>query len=212
MVDIIDLMNQGLRAGGVPKRIQDYYDGSDAAQVALELFGQARDELQRLTDWSFNRGVGVLTLLKGPPPAGGYSSSQPWSSIYPDPNWLFEYVYPSDCLDVRSIYPQPVAVPDLDPVPQVWRVENDLTPVVSGSPPAAGGPPAKVILCNVNQAMITYRRQVTDPDLWDTGYIAALVESLGKKFAEAFGADPNEVRQQHEEAVLQREMSADVRG
>lgn len=212
MADVVDLVNQGLRAAGLPLRINDIYEGSDAARVALELYGQARDELLDLKDWSFSRRVAPLKLLKGPPPAGGYYPAQPWSNIYPYPGFLYEYAYPSDCLDVRAIVPPPGMMPDLDPVPALWRVDNDATPIVSGTPPVASGPPAKVIYCNVTSALIVYRAQITDPASFDTGFIAALVASLGKKFAKAFGADVNTDREDSAQAMGTAQVASSVRG
>jgi hypothetical protein len=207
-----DIVNMGLRDGGVPLRINDLYEGSDAARTALEVYGQARDELTRLTDWSFSRGTLALALLKGPPPAGGYNPGQPWTNAYPVPGFLFEYTFPADCLDVRSITEPPGPMPDLDPKPQLWRIDNDSAPNVSGNPPVASGPPAKVILCNVANAICIYRRQVTDPNEWEPGFIAALVASLGKKFSKAFGSDPNTVREESAEALGTTQTMSAVRG
>jgi hypothetical protein len=211
-IAIEDIVNQGLRDAGVPLRISDIYEGSEPAKVALEVFTQTRDEIQRLADWSFNRRQVNLSLLKGPPPTGGYNPMQPWSPVYPAPGYLFEYAYPSDCLDLRAIIQQPGLTPDLDPVPQLWLVQNDATPNVSGTPPVASGPPAKVILCNVNNAIGAYRAQVTDPNLWDSGYIAALVASFGDKFSTAFGAQVDAQREQKAEAQIARQVGSDVRG
>lgn len=208
--DVVDIMNQGLRAAGLPLRVQDFYEGSDAARVALELYGQTRDELLDLKDWSFSRRVVVLTRLKGPPPDGGYSFAQPWSNIYPYPAFLYEYAYPSDCVDLRAISAMPDLMPDLDPLPANWRVDNDPAPnVVNG---VASGPPAKVICCNVTNAMATYRARITDPASFDTGFIAALVVTLGKKFAKAFGADVNADREDEAEAVGTTQTASDLRG
>lgn len=208
--DLVDIVNQGLRDAGRPERIADIYEGSEAAKVALELVGQARDEILRRADWSFNRRTVTLQTLKGPPPPGGYNPIQPWSNIYPTPGYLFEYAYPDDCLDLRAIQQYPGLMPDLDPIPQLLLVQNDATPnVVDG---VAQGPPAKVILCNVNNAIAIYRAQITDPSLWDSGFIAALVASLGDKFATAFGAPVEEAREQKTEAQISREVEADIRG
>lgn len=212
MADLTDIVNQGLRDAGLPLRIADLYEGSEASKVALEIISQTRDEIQRLTDWSFTRRFTALTLLKGPPPVGGYTPFSPWSPIYPSPGYLFEYAYPDDCLDLRAITQYPGLTPDLDPVPQLWLVQNDATPVVSGNPPVASGPPAKIILCNVNNALAVYRGRVTDPAQWDSGFISALVASLGDKFAVAFGAQVDAQRQQKTEAEITRQTAADVRG
>jgi hypothetical protein len=212
MIDAVDICNQGLRAGGVPLRMNDFYEGSEVAHTALEIFGQARDELIRLTDWSFSRGLAALTLLKGPPPAGGYNPAQPWSTLYPRPGFLFEYVYPGDCLDLRAIIEPPGFMPDSDPLPAGWRVDDDLAPVVSGNPPTASGPPAKVILCNVAGAIAVYRRQVTNPALWEPGFIASLVASLGKKFQVAFPTAPEGAKEAAAEAVGTVQEMSEIRG
>ena len=207
---VVNIINEALRAGGVMKRIQDIYEGSDAARVALELYGQARDELLDLKDWSFNRQTAPLTLLKGPPPAGGYSPATPWSNLYPAPGWLYEYDYPSAAVDLRAVIQQPGAMPDLDPVPAAWRVDNDPTPnIVNG---VAVGPEAKVIYCNVTNALGVYRSRVTDPTIFDPGFKAALIALLGKRFAVAFGADVNVQREDMIEATNIANAQSDVRG
>lgn len=207
-----DLINQAFRAGSVPLRIEDIYEGSDGARVALELYSQSRDELLDLRDWSFSRRTVALILLKGPPPAGGYTFAVPWSNIYPAPGFLYEYAYPADCVDVRAISPLPGGMPDLDPLPTLWRVDNDPTPNVSGNPPVASGPAAKVIYCNTTNALLTYRARITDPSSFDTGFTASLVATLGKKFAQAFGADVNIAREEEANAVGTTQVASSLRG
>jgi hypothetical protein len=177
-----DVVNEALNAIGVKRRIADIYEGSPAARAALEVYGQTRDEILRGQDWPFARGAGIaLTLLKGPPPAGGYNPIQPWSAIYPAPPWLYEYAYPSDCLDLLAIQGAPASLPVLDPRPVAWRIDNDLAPVVSGQ--SAAGPPQRVILTNEWGAMGVYRRRVTNPLLWEPLFTATLIEALGSKLA-----------------------------
>lgn len=210
MTDVVDILNQGLRAGGVSLRISDIYEGSEAAKVALEIYGQARDELIVAKEWSFSRRTVALTKLKGPPPPGGYNPTQPWNTTYPNPPFLYSYGYPADCLDLRSIIQAPYLLPDLDPVPAVFRVDNDALPNVANG--TASGPPAKVILCNLPNAVAVYRAQVTDPDEWDPGFTSALVASLGRKFAKAFGTDPTTNQQNTAEAVATAQTASEVRG
>lgn len=205
-----DLVNQSLRAAGLPLRIEEIMEGSDAAKVALELYGQARDELLDLKDWSFNRQTAPLTLLKGPPPDGGYNFAQPWSSLYPAPGFLYEYAYPAAAVDLRAIIAPPGPMPDLDPMPALWRVDNDPTPnVVDG---VAVGPESKVIYCNVTNALAVYRSRVTNPLIFDPGFTAALVALLGKRFAVAFGAGVDTAREDMTEAMATAQAQSDVRG
>lgn len=208
--DITDIMNQALRSGGIAKRIEDYYEGSDAARVALELYGQARDELLDAEDWSFSRRTAPLALLKGPPPNSGFNFANPWSNLYPAPGFLYEYGYPSDCMDLRAVIAMPGPMPDLDPLPALWRVDNDPTPNIVGG--VAVGPEAKVIFCNVTDAMAVYRSRVTNPAIFDPGFTASLVSLLGKRFAVAFGADVNVQREDEAEAVATARLQSDIRG
>ena len=207
-----DIVNQALMLARRARRIGDMLEGSQEAIIALELYSQARDELLDLHDWSFSRETNPLTLLKGPPPNGGYNFAQPWSDIYPAPGFLFEYAYPSDCLDIRGISQQPGPMPDLDPLPERWRIDNDLTPVVTGNPPTAAGPPAKVIYCNVPNAIATYRARITNPASFDTGFVAALVASLAKKFGEAFALDAESRKEDMAEAAGVAEFASSLRG
>ncbi len=205
-----DICNIALDEIGYPKHIGDIYEGSPAARVALEFYGQTRDELLRARDWSFSRKVAALTLLKGPPPDGGYNLTQPWSIYYPIPGFLYEYTYPSDCVDLRAIISPPGVMPDLDPVPALWRIDYDATPVISGS--SAIGPAAKVILCNQTFAMAVYRARVTNPALWEPGFMAALIAALAKKFAKALRSDAAIIKDQEGNAAVVESVAASVRG
>lgn len=211
-IGIEEILNQGLRASGVPRRIEAIYEGSDQAKIALELYGQARDSLIAQKDWSFSRRVTALTVLKGPPPANGFNAMTPWTNIYPLPGFLYEYVYPSDCVSLRAIISPPGFMPDVDPLPALWRIDNDTVPNVSGNPPTVAGPPARVILANTTNAMAVYRAQVTDPNEWDTDYIEALVALLGKKFAVAFGASADEAKELAGEAAVTTQVASAQRG
>lgn len=208
------IVNQALMAARRTRRIADIYEGSANSIVALELYGQARDELLDLRDWSFNRRVSSasLTLLKGPPPAGGYSYGTPWSNIYPAPGFLYEYAYPDDCIDLRAIIWPPGAMPDLDPRPSAYRIDNDPMPVVSGDPPVAAGPEAKVIYCNVTDAIAVYRSRVTDPALFDPAFVTALVDRLAVRFDKAFGAPLEVEREDRAEENALDNTDLDVRG
>lgn len=176
------VVNMALMLARRTARIADIFEGSENAKVALELYSQCRDELMRTKDWSFNRRVVALTQLKGPPPAGGYQSiGAPWNPTYPAPGFLYSCAYPSDCLLLRGIIPPPGPMPDLDPVPAEWRIDDDAE--------------SRVILCNVTNAMAIYWARVSDFTIWNEGFIQAIVGALSAKFVIAFGGGPNEEKE-----------------
>ncbi|HLX18468.1 MAG TPA: hypothetical protein VKS24_25045 [Bradyrhizobium sp.] len=187
------IVNQALYAIGYPRRIGNIYEGTAAARAALEVYGQTRDEVLSAQDWPFARAGGALplTLLKGPPPPGGYSPLQPWSPIYPAAGFLYEYAYPADCLELRAVIAPPLALPNLDPKAVSWRLDNDATPVLSGpytqfpaAPPTVSGPPQKVILTNQGSALAVYRRRITNPSLWtDQLFVAMFIAALASKLS-----------------------------
>jgi len=176
-----DLCNQVLVELGYPKRIGDIFEGAKASRVALEVFGQTRDELIDSDDWPFARRTVAMALLKGPPPAGGYNPATPWTTAYPKPGWLYEYTYPADCLEFNAVIAPPQAMFDLDPQPAVWRVDND----------NAFDQPQKVLLTNVKNAMGVYTAQVVDISTWEPGFISILIKKLKAKFAFLFSDTAN---------------------
>lgn len=170
-----NICNKALAEIGRDLQIGDFYDGSPAASVALNLYSQARDDLLRLKDWPFAGRTALLTLLKQAqiPPLN------PWDETQPVPPWQYEYAYPSDCIYLRYLRPQPNAFggwDDFEPVPILFRIANDLVSSVQ----------TKVILTNMPVAMAIYTAQVTDPDLWEPGFVQSLVETLAQKFAVKF--------------------------
>ena len=169
------MINLSLARIGKKQFIGSLYEGSEAAQVALRIYGETRDEMLRAYDWGFAERNTNLTLLKQAP-IGGYFPPNVWNpATNPPPPWAFEYGYPVDCLKVRSVKPVPMFVQNFDPQPNVFAVEND-----SNYTPAQ-----KVILCNVPSAMLVYTGQITDPSTWEADFIDGLAGKLGLRLAPA---------------------------
>lgn len=180
-----DVVNQSLIEIGYPERIASIFEGSRASIAALEVYGQTRDELLDMGEWPLARRANIaLTLLKGPPPGGGYNPGQPWTAQYAPPGWLYEYAYPDDCLELHAIIQPPGLMFDLDPLPAVWRIDNDNS-LIDASGNATEQ--KKVILTNVKSALGVYTAQITDPNLWEPGFTATVVKRLGEKLARVLG-------------------------
>lgn len=190
-LSVESIVNQALVEIGYPGRIVDLYDGSPAAVAAIEIYSQTRDEIFDAGDWPLARRANIpLTLLKGPPPPGGYTPDMLWNAQYPPPGWLYAYAYPADMIELKAILPAPGAMFDLDPQPCVWRVDNDNS-LIDRDGNSTGQ--TKVILTNAPNALAVYIGQVLDPNLWEPGFISTLIRRLGEKLARAL---------LHDEAVM----------
>lgn len=167
-----DIINFALVSIGQTNRIGNLYDGSDASKAALDVYGQARDDLLRSKDWGFAERNLTMTLLKQAP-AGGYVVNS-WSDQYPPLPWNYEYAYPDTCLKVRSLKPVPLFIPDFDPQPIVFRVLND----------DSYTPSQKVICTNLPpDAVLTYTARITDITVWEPMFVQALAAGLGELLA-----------------------------
>lgn len=168
-----DVVNAALGRIGHAHRIADLFEGSQAAQTALDIYAQTRDELLRSQDWDFSQREVSMQMLKQAP-VGGYGPWAPWDPTQnPSPGWSYEYSYPDDCLRVRGVQPQPGFVIDFDPQPYIWKVENDNNYT----------PPVRVILCQIPQAILTYVGQITDPLTWNALFAESMISALAKRLA-----------------------------
>lgn len=167
-----DVVNVALRRIGYKDRVAWLYDGSKAANVALDIYSQTRDALLRDGDWPFAMRSANGTLLKAAP-VGGYIPPTTWSTAYPPPGWLYEYQWPNDCLKVRSVKPLQLFGINFDPKPYLFSVSND----------NGYTPPQRVILSNVANPIIVYTGQVTDPTTWPQDFIEDLAAELGRRLA-----------------------------
>ena len=171
-----DIVNVSLARIGWKQQIGNLYDGSQAAQIALNVYGQTRDEMLRKVNPDFAMRNVAMTLLKSAPPGGYVPGISPWNPITNPPvGYLFEYLYPPDCLKVRAVKPTPIFFPNVDPRPYVFAIDNDNNYT----------PPKRVILCNVSDALLVYTGRVTDPSTMDVMFLEALTEALGEKLAAA---------------------------
>jgi hypothetical protein len=198
---IEDLWNQALRRIGYPTPVGYAYEGSMAARVGLEVYGQTRDALLMDWDWDFARQAAALKLLKTAP-VGGYGFMTPWTTAFPPPPWIYEYGYPVGCLMVRSVRPIPVAVPEFDPQPNIFVLADD----------GSLTPPAKVVLTNLPNAMAVYTAQVTDPTQWNPAFTDSLVDALAVRFQQALNAEPQADKERAEEEAQSAGIAIGRRG
>lgn len=171
VVSPADVINLALVRIGYHDRIANLYDGSDQSKNALDCYSQTRDSVLRQSNWGFAERNVALTLLKSAPPNGYIPGVTPWTTAYPPPPWLFEYTYPDDCLKVRAVKGVPIFLPNVDPRPNLYGLEND----------NAYSPARKVILCNVPDAFMVYTGQVTNPATWEADFVEEVAAALGRR-------------------------------
>lgn len=171
-----DLINLALRRIGYKLRVGSLLEGSFAAKQSLDIYAQTRDAVLVENDWDFAERNVVLTLQKSAPAlaGGGYGYIPPavWNpATNPPPPWLFQYLYPIDCLKVRNLKVIPLFVPNFDPQPNAFSLANDTSVT----------PFQKVILSNVQLAEMVYTGQITDPATYEPGFVESLAAALGRR-------------------------------
>lgn len=176
-----DIVNIALGRIGYQKRVADLYDGSNAANKALDIYGQTRDDLLRDGEWDFCRRDVNATLLKSAPT--NYFDA-PWNPATNPPwPWRYEYTYPSECLKVRRVKPQPGFIFNPAPQPTLFDVLND----------SAFTPARRVIVCNIPDMLLTYAAQVTDPATMPPDFIEALASELAIRLKRGLAGEVNQV-------------------
>lgn len=175
MTSPVDLVNQALAEIDYSPLVGDLYEGSPASIVALQVYGQTRDDLLRAHNWPFSRRTKLLTLLKSAlvPPA------DTWTEDMPVPPWRFEYEYPEDCLEIRCLRPDPVQFEGGDsyePGPILFQVASDFAS-------AAAMTAQKVVLSDLEFALAIYTARITDLDQWEPLATSAFVDELARVFA-----------------------------
>jgi len=152
---------------------------SPAAVVAGILYTPKLQMLARSAPWDKFRAQITLTQYKAALINGASSPNPP-----PQP-FLYEYLYPPDCIKVHFVLP----TIQLQPSPALTTAPS-LVPIIGPSPTGIpyvvgtdfdpSGDPISVILTNLPNAQCIYTRDLTGtPDLWDPLFGSAASALLG---------------------------------
>lgn len=187
MTSVVTVVNQALLQAGTQASISSMQENSPEANVANMIYTTQIEALLRSAHWGFAREQVYLTLLKYRiDPASGAASEDP-----PPEPFMFEYMYPDDCIQARF-------------VPRIYQTGAGLsTPLTTGGSAYAYpmqaqvpaqfvvatdriGVPAvatKVILTDQALAQLVYTKRLTDnPDQWDPSFTQAAVATLAAFF------------------------------
>lgn len=181
MTSVVDVCNEALLSIGARATISSLSDPSPAANACALVYTPKVQMILRAANWNCARRQSFLTELKSLYINGAISTNPP-----PQP-FLFEYLYPSDCLKVRFV-PQVLGnqltgtAPPLTTGSGQYPVAPRFTrfvPFVIGIDTDAANNPLKVILTNQCKAQAIYTADISQvPDLWDSQFHAAAVATV----------------------------------
>jgi hypothetical protein len=194
MASEVSICNRALGRDFEPGRtISSLTESSEAArQCNSDLRGHAGRGLCRWRPGTSLSGRALLALLKSAPgtPSNASSTATQWSADFPAPPWLYEYAYPDQCLQMRTIIQQ---LPNTYiGVPFTSNPSAGVYPYIIG--PGAffesatdliDGTPTNVLLTNQYLAIGRYTAQITNPLLFGPQFVEALVQALAAKLAMA---------------------------
>lgn len=149
--------NQPLVTGAAPT-----FDSSASGVAAAKLYGPAVATVARQWQWDMARARILLVAAGGTAPVP----------------WLFEYLYPTNGIEVWQLMPSTVDANN--PLPINWEVGNST--LVSGV--------KKVIRCDLSGAIAIYNNNPTE-DVWDPLFREAVVRLLANEFAMAIAGRPD---------------------
>lgn len=190
MTSEVNICNRALQAIGARTTIAALTEQSVEARNCNLIYQDTRDQVLAMAYWNFAQKTDYLALLKSAPatPSNPSATATQWSTAYPAPPWLYQYAYPSDCIQMSKI---------------VQQIQNTYvgTPYTSGGSntyPYMVGPGSpfnvttdedsngqqqNVILTNQYQAIGVYTKRITTPSLFGAQFVEALVQALAAKLA-----------------------------
>lgn len=186
----VSICNRALQAISARTSIASLTEASVEARNCNLIYADTRDEVLNMAHWNFARKTAYLALLKSAPgtPGNVTSTATQWSTAFPAPPWLFEYAYPTDCIQMWKIMQL-----DMNLYAGVPLTSNGMQsyPYMTGSGSAfeigsdadANGQQKTVILTNQYLAIGVYSMRITDPNLFGSQFTEALVQALAAKLA-----------------------------
>jgi len=214
-----DIVNRALQQVGQTKTIANLNEPSAEAKAARAIYASTREQMLRAAHWNFCSAAAYLTVLKAAPgtPENPSAASNIWvPATQPRPPWMYEYAYPSDCLQVRYIMPQIVSTGGPLPgtgFPAYYYQQPFIQPQAQrflAALDTIDGKQTRVILSNQPLAVAVYTIDVPNPDLWDGLFQEAMVQGLATQLVMPLSGDKS-LRQLTAQAAMQAINTARVR-
>lgn len=195
MISDVAICNMALQSIGTRSQISSLTEQSNEAENCNLIFDQTRDEVMGMAFWNFARRTAYLDLLKSAPgtPTNPNANSSVWTPEWPAPPWLYEYAYPTNCLQVRYVTPQintgfGPGVPLMSNTGLVPYVDLGYVRFIVATD-LINNNFRNVVLTNQYQAIGCFTYRVTDPTVWSPNFVNALKEALAAKLAMALSGN-----------------------
>lgn len=174
----VDLSNRALRRLG-QSPISSLSDGSEEASICAE----------------FNQPV-LNALLANPQSATYATYSWQWprrvasgtSGASTNPRWKFEYVLPSDCINVAELIDPNIPAEHWRPERRMFRDVIPFEEGIGGEDPAN---PVPVIWCNLSAISVFYVSNALPIDSWPPAFMRAYYLALACEIAVDLGNNPS---------------------
>jgi hypothetical protein len=202
----IDICNAALSEVGTRSTIASMTEASNEARNCAIHWDFARRSALRAAHWSFAGTQVALALLSAqmgtPENPNGVAPMPPWP-------WNYEYAYPNDCLRIRYLQWPPTT----NGTPTQLNWTGNYPPLDTGDSGALGAnsmrrrPPyevssdmdtvgnkIKVILTNLEFALIKYTYDCTDPNMWDADFEEAFIWIFAAKLCGPLTGDKEQAK------------------
>ena len=154
-----DIANEALVMAGWNKAavtgVAPTFDNSTVGLILQRIYQPCVNAVLRVQPWDCARAVVSLTASGNTPPFG----------------WSYEFLYPSNAVEVWQVGP-PTGYSPNNPLPQLWDVGNSLISSVM----------TKVIWTNVSPVQAVFNNTPTEA-IWDSLLRQAVVRSLAGELA-----------------------------
>lgn len=196
MADQISIANRALLSVGARAQISSLNpsDGSVEADAISILWTPTFEALARAAQWNCLTRQVTLSLLAAA--QGTPENSEGDSLPIPPTPYLYQYAYPSNCLDVRYVVPSlpsneggTVPATTINNAAGAWIPSQGQIPYVVSTVSTVNGSPVNVILTNQDQAQVVYTLNQPNPAGWDSLFQSAMVASLGAYLVPALTLD-----------------------
>lgn len=187
----VSIVNRALLSIGAEAQVDSINpsDGSTEADAAAVLFAPTFEALGRTAHWNCLRKQATLSLVA----AAQGTPENPNGTTLPIPPtpWLYQYAYPSDCLNLRFIVPS-LPSNGINGIPLTTfnnaapiNLPMQAIPFVVSYGTDNNNNPLLFILTSQSQAQAVYTVNQPNPIIWDSMFQQAMVSSLAAFFVPA---------------------------